>query len=200
MLKRIREIKLSKIQLRIFQEHLKAKKLQHGASTTTATSNAGALERELALKTKELFEVQGQRDQLQEMLLELPVLKKDLQKSRQETKGLSEVLFSSRKETAQLKDLVAKLNKQIKTKETLSENYKELQGTLENITQERDKTISEVERLSKLLEQKDSELQRNRSHCATLKGLVDRLEVRRNSKYSVVVKSILPVNDTDLYG
>jgi len=160
----------------LMKEHVITKKLQHGASTTTTTSNAGALERELALKTKEHLELQGQHDQLQEMLLELPVLKKDLQKSRQETKGLSEVLFSSRKETAQLKDLVAKLNKQIKSKETLSENYKELKGTLENITQERDQNISGVERLSKLLEQKDSELQRNRSHCTTLKGLVDRLE------------------------
>ena len=140
------------------------------------------------MKTKELLELQGQHNQLQEMLLELPVLKKDLQKSRQETKGLSEVLFSSHKETAQLKDLVAKLNKQIKGKETLSVNYKELQGILQNITQERDQNISEVERLSKLLEQKDSELERNRSHCTTLKVLVDRLEVRRNSKYFAAVK------------
>ena len=166
----------------IFQEHIITKKLQCSASTTTTTSNAGALERELALKTKELLELQGQHDQLQEMLLELPVLKKDLQKSRQETKGLSEVLFSSRRETAQLKDLVAKLKKQVNSKETLSEDYKELKGTLENIIQERDKNISEVGRLSKLLEQKDSELNRNRSHCITLKGLVDRLEVRRNGK------------------
>lgn len=184
----------------IFQEHLIAKKLQHSASTTTTTSNACAIKKELALKTKELLELQGQYDQLQAMLLELPVLKKDLQKSRQETKGLSEVLFSSRKETAQLKDLVAKLNNQIKANKTLDENYKELQGTLENIRQERDKNIFEVERLCNMLEQKDSELQRNRSHCVTLKGLVDRLEVRRNFLYIiiyfVVVKSILPVRNT----
>lgn len=175
-MKLVREIGLSKIELWNFQEHSKTKQLLHGASATTA--NAGELERDLALKTKELLELQRQHDQLQEMLLELPGLKKDLQKSRQETKGVSEVLFSSRKETAQLKDLVAKLNKQIKSKETLSENYKELQETLGNITQERDKNISEVERLSKLLEQKDNEFQRNRNHCITLKGLVDRLEVR----------------------
>lgn len=168
----------------IFQEQLITKKLQHGASTTTTT----ALERELALKTKKVLELQRQLDQLREILLELPVLKKDLQKSRQETKGLSEVLFSSRKETAQLKDLVAKLKKQVKSKENLSEiNFKELQGTLKNITQQRDQNVSEVERLNKLLEQKDSELQRNRSHCTTLKALVDRLEVRRNSKYFVAV-------------
>lgn len=173
--------------MRIFQEHLITKKLQHGASTTNTTSNACAIEKELALKTKELLELQGQYDQLQEMLLELPVLKKDLQKSRQETKGLSEVLFSSRKETAQLKDLVAKLNNQIKANKTLDENYKELQGTLENITQERDKNVFEVERLCNMLEKKDSELQRNRSHCVTLKGLVDRLEVRRNFFYIYIL-------------
>ena len=114
------------------------------------------------------------------MLLELPGLKKDLQKSRQETKGVSEVLFSSRKETAQLKDLVAKLNKQIKSKGTHSENYKELQEMLKNVTQERDRNIREVERLSKLVERKDEEIQRNRDHCITLKGLVDRLEVRHS--------------------
>ena len=177
----------------IFQEQLITKKLQHGASTTTTT----ALERELALKTKKVLELQGQLDQLREMLLEVPVLKKDLQKSRQETKGLSEVLFSSRKENVKLKDLVAKLNKQVKSNETLSEiNYKELQGTLKNITQERDQNMSEVKRLSKLLEQKDSELQRNRSHYTTLNMLVDRLEVRKSSKYFVAVKSILPVKDT----
>ena len=158
-----------------FQEQLITKKLQHGVSATTTTT----LERELAFKTKKVLELQGQLDQLREMLLELPVLKKNLQKSRQETKGLSEVLFSSRKETAQLKDLVAKLNKQVsKSKETLSE----LQGTLKDITQQRDQNIVEIERLSKLLEKKDSELQRNRSHCTTLKTLVDRLEVRRNTK------------------
>lgn len=187
--------------MRIFQEHLITKKLQHGASTTTKTSNACAIEKELALKTKELLELQGQYDQLQEMLLELPVLKKDLQKSRQEIKGLSEVLFSSRNETAQLKDLVAKLNNQIKANKTLDENCKELQGTLENITQERDKNIFEVERLCNMLEQKDSELQRNRSHCVTLKGLVDRLEVRRNFLYIYIYifcssKRILPVKNT----
>lgn len=166
----------------IFQEQLRTKKLLDASTTTT--TNTSALERELALKTKQLLELQGQLEHLQEMLLELPALKKDLQKSRQETKGVSEVLFSSRKETAQLKDLVAELNKQIKNKEILSENYKELQEILENVTQERDKNVSEVERLSKLVEQKDNEVQRNRRHCITLKGLVDRLEVK-NSKYLV---------------
>ncbi|KAL9980992.1 hypothetical protein ACROYT_G009642 [Oculina patagonica] len=159
----------------LMKEQLRTKKLLN-ASTATTTINTGALEKELALKTKELCELQQQRDQLQEMLLELPGLKKDLQKSRQETKGVSEVLFSSRKETAQLKDLVAKLNKQIKNNKTVSENYKELQETLEKVTQERDKNISEVERLNKLVEQKDNEVQQNRMHCITLKGLVDRLE------------------------
>lgn len=161
-----------------FQEQLRTKKLLNASTTTT--TNTGALEKELALKTKELRELQGHCDQLQEMLLELPGLKKDLQKSRQETKGVSGVLFSSRKETAQLKDLVAQLNKQIKSNETLSENYKELQEMLENVTQERDRNICKVERLSKLVEQKNEEIQRNRDHCITLKGLVDRLEVRNS--------------------
>lgn len=125
---------------------------------------------------------------MQEMLLELPDLKKDLQKSRQETKGVSEVLFSSRKETAQLKDLVAKLNKQIQSTETLSENYKELQLSFEDVTQERNQSVSEVERLSKLVEQKENEVQRNRNHCITLKALVDRLQVR-NSKYFGSIKT-----------
>lgn len=103
-------------------------------------------------------------------------------------KGVSEVLFSSRKETAQLKDLVAKLNKQIQSTETLSENYKELQLSFEDVTQERNQSVSEVERLSKLVEQKENEVQRNRNHCIKLKGLVDRLEVR-NSKYFGSIKT-----------
>ena len=160
------------------------KKLLYGTSTS-------GLERELALKTKELLEIQRQCDQLQKMLLELPILKKDLQKSRLETKGISEVLFASRKETAQLKDLVNQLNKQIKSKEMLSENCKELQKSLENVTQERDQNASEVERLGKLVEQKDNEIQRNKNHCITLKGLVDRLEVR-NFKYPGIFKFVLP--------
>ncbi|KAJ7333796.1 hypothetical protein OS493_015887 [Desmophyllum pertusum] len=86
----------------LMKEQSRTKKLLYGSSTTT-TTNTSAFENDLALKTKEFLELQRQRDQLQEMLLELPDLKKDLQKSRQETKGVSEVLFSSRKETAQLK-------------------------------------------------------------------------------------------------
>lgn len=140
------------------------------------------MERELAIKTEELFELKQQFDQLQEMLLGVPELKKDLHKSKQETKGLGEVLFASRKKTVQLEDLVKKLNKQIKDKEKLSEHCMQLQKSLESITQERDQNGTEVERLRKDLEHKESEVQRNRDHCITLKELVDRLEVR-NFKY-----------------
>ena len=58
----------------------------------------------------------------------------------------------------------------------------QLQKSLESITQERDQNGTEVERLRKDLEHKESEVQRNRDHCITLKELVDRLEVR-NFKY-----------------
>lgn len=145
------------------------------------------MERELARKTKELFELKQQFDQLQEMLLEVPELKKDLHKSKQETKGLGEVLFASRKKTVQLEDLVKKLNKQIKDKEKLNEHCMQLQKSLESITQERDQNGTEVERLRKDLEHKESEVQRNRDHCITLKELVDRLEVR-NFKYIFITR------------
>ena len=145
------------------------------------------MERELARKTKEIFELKQQFDQLQEMLLEVPELKKDLHKSKQEAKGLGEVLFGSRKKTVQLEDLVKKLNKQIKDKEKLSEHCMQLQKSLESITQERDQNGTEVERLRKDLEHKESEVQRNRDHCITLKELVDRLEVR-NFKYIFITR------------
>lgn len=109
--------------------------------------------------------------------MELPGVKKELHKSRQETKAVSEVLFQSRKDNAELKDHVAKLNRQIKDTATLTEQHKELERTIESITQERDQNICEVHRLCKVVEQKDEEVQRNRTHCVTLKGLVDRLEV-----------------------
>ena len=146
--------------------------------------NTNGLERELARKTKELFELKQQFDQLQEMLLEVPELKKDLHKSKQETKGLGEVLFASRKKTVQLEDLVKKLNKQIKDKEKLSEHCMQLQKSL---TQERDQNGTELDRLRKDLEQKESEVQKNRDHCITLKELVDRLEVR-NFKYNFITR------------
>lgn len=141
-----------------------------------APSAAVILEKELELKQRELHELQGQCKQLQELLMELPVVKKELHKSKQETKAVSEVLFQSRKDNAELKDQVGKLNEQGKDLETLSEQYKELQRRLENVTRKRDQNICEVDRLCKLVEEKDKEAQRNRTHCVTLKGLVDRLE------------------------
>jgi len=139
--------------------------------------NAGTiLERELASRQKELNELQGQCHQLQELLLELPGLKKDLHKSRQETKAVSEILFQGRKDNAELKDQVAKLGKQTKDIETLTKQHQELQMRIESVTQERDQNICEVQRLCNLVEKKDAEIQRNRNHCVTLKKLVDRLE------------------------
>ena len=157
----------------IFQEQTRNKK-----PLNNAPSAAVILEKELELKQRELHELQGQCKQLQELLMELPVVKKELHKSKQETKAVSEVLFQSRKDNAELKDQVGKLNEQGKDLETLSEQYKELQRRLENVTRESDQNICEVDRLCKLVEEKDKEAQRNRTHCVTLKGLVDRLEVR----------------------
>lgn len=107
-------------------------------------------------------------------------MKKELQKSRQETKAVSELLFQSRRNNAELKDHVAKLNTQIKDFEMLTEQHRVLQQRIESITQERDNNICEVHRLCKLVKQKEEEVQRNRTHCVTLKGLVDRLEVSCN--------------------
>lgn len=115
--------------------------------------------------------------ELQELSLELPGVKKDLQKSRQETKAVSELLFQSRKNSAELKDQLFKLNTQVKDFGVLTEQYRELQERIETITKERDDNMSEVHRLCTLVDQKEQEVQRNRTHCVTLKGLVDRLEV-----------------------
>lgn len=115
--------------------------------------------------------------ELQELSLELPGVKKDLQKSRQETKAVSELLFQSRKNSAELKDQLFKLNTQVKDFGVLAEQYRELQERIETITKERDDNMSEVHRLCTLVDQKEQEVQRNRTHCVTLKGLVDRLEV-----------------------
>ena len=107
-------------------------------------------------------------------------MKKELQKSKQETKAVSELLFQSRRNNAELKDHVAKLKTQIKDFEMLTEQHKELQQRIENMTQERDNNICEVHGLCKLVQQKEEEVQRSRTHCVTLKGLVDRLEVSCN--------------------
>lgn len=115
--------------------------------------------------------------ELQELSLELPGVKKDLQKSRQETKAVSELLFQSRKNSAELKDQLFKLNTQVKDFGVLAEQYRELQERIETVTKERDDNMSEVHRLCTLVDQKEQEVQRNRTHCVTLKGLVDRLEV-----------------------
>lgn len=115
--------------------------------------------------------------ELQELSLELPGVKKDLQKSRQETKAVSELLFQSRKNSAELKDQLFKLNTQVKDFGMLAEQYRELQERIETLTKERDDNMSEVHRLCTLVDQKEQEVQRNRTHCVTLKGLVDRLEV-----------------------
>lgn len=146
-------------------------------STTTVTA-ATVLEKEFESKQKELCDRQEQCKQLQELLLELPVVKEELHKSKKDIKAISEVLFQSRKKNAELKDQVGKLNKQIVDFETTTEEHRDLQNRLKGVTNERDKNACEIQRLCSIIEDKDEEVQRNRAHCATLKGLVDRLEVR----------------------
>lgn len=146
-------------------------------SITTVTA-ATVLEKELESKQKEFCDLQEQCKQLQELLLELPVVKKELHKSKQDTKAINELLFQSRRNNAELKDHVGKLNKQIKDFETITEQHRDLQNRLQGVTNERDKNACEIQRLCSIFEDKDEEVQRNRAHCTTLKGLVDRLEVR----------------------
>ena len=153
-------------------------------STTTVTA-ATVLEKELESKQKELCDLQKQCKQLQELLLELPVVKEELYKSKKDTKAISEVLFQSRKKNAELKDQVGKLNKQIEDFETITEQYRDLQNRLKGVTNERDKNACEIQRLCSIVEDKDEEVQRNRAHCTTLKGLVDRLEVRWMTEHLV---------------
>lgn len=153
-------------------------------STTTVTA-ATVLEKELESKQKELLDLQKQCKQLQELLLELPIVKEELYKSKKDTKAISEVLFQSRKKNAELKDQVGKLNKQIEDFETNTEQYRDLQNRLKGVTNERDKNACEIQRLCSIVEDKDEEVQRNRAHCTTLKGLVDRLEVRWMTEHLV---------------
>ena len=126
-----------------------------------------AVEKDLDLKAKGLCEVQ-------DILTELPVLRSDLLKSRHEARGLNEVLFSSRKENADLKDLVAELKEEIKEKDA----HSKLQKNLNEVTKQHDHTWSEFQRVSKLVEQKDEQLERNKIQCQYLNGLINRLEVR----------------------
>lgn len=166
-------LRLEKQLSQFMKEQSRTKITPNGTSNSDAT-NTNELER--TRKAEELYQLKQQCDQLQEMLLEVPRLKKDLHKSKQETKGLSEILFASRKKTVQLEDHVKKLNKQVKDNEKLNENCTQLQKSLESVTQERDQNAAELKRLGEDLEQKENEIQRNRDHCITLKALVDRLE------------------------
>lgn len=156
----------------MFQEQMRRKQPFCGTTSTTAS----ILERELESKDCEFAELKGHCQQLEELLLELPVLKNELQKSKQETKAVNNLLFQCRKSNAELKE-TATLNMQVKDNKMLSEQQKELQKGIGDIQRERNENVGKFQRLSELLEEQEVEIQRNREHCVTLKGLVDRLEV-----------------------
>lgn len=156
----------------LMKEQTTNKRILCGKAPMAATILKGELES----KQKEFAELQGNCQQLEELLLEVPVLKEELQKSNQETKAVSNLLFRCRKSNAELKEHVANLNMQIKDVDMISEQQKELQKRIGEVTQERDENVAEVHRLCKLLEKKEEEVQRNRNHCVTLEQLVDRLE------------------------
>ena len=62
---------------------------------------ATILKGELESKQKEFAALQVNFQQLEELLLEVPVLKEELQKSNQETKAVSNLLFQCRKRNAE---------------------------------------------------------------------------------------------------
>ena len=143
----------------------------------TGSTTASILEKELESKDHEFSELKGNCQQLQELLLELPVLKNELQKSKQETKAVNQLLLQCRKSNAEFKEYTATLNMQMKDTKLLSEQQKELHKRIGDIQRERDENVGKFQRLSELLKEREVEIQRNKEHCVALKGLVDRLEV-----------------------
>ncbi|XP_074637072.1 uncharacterized protein LOC141895197 isoform X2 [Acropora palmata] len=157
----------------LMKEQMRRKQPICGTGSTTAS----ILEKELESKDHEFSELKGNCQQLQELLLELPVLKNELQKSKQETKAVNQLLLQCRKSNAEFKEYTATLNMQMKDTKLLSEQQKELHKRIGDIQRERDENVGKFQRLSELLKEREVEIQRNKEHCVALKGLVDRLEI-----------------------
>ena len=131
---------------------------------------------ELEEKTKEVQHLKQELNQMQELVLEIPRLKSDLQKSKQEANGLSGVMFSCRKENNKQKEVINKLHKELKENEA---SYKvQCEAMAEKLTSELEEGKSECLQLREVTSQHEKEAEGNHEQCQILSGTVDRLEVR----------------------